>query len=260
MSVYDINGNRLTVNRNSKQAVDIFLQNHLISHRGLNSAPENTIPAIEAAIEAGFKHIEVDLGWTSDGVCVLLHDTTIDRTSDGTGNIGSMTFEEVFQYDFGSWKSADYTGTKIPTLKEVLLLAKYKNVAIQLDIAYKNPTDANLQSMVNDIISSGMVDSVDVCCYPDRVAKILSMCPDINMTVGLSNYTIEQVVEMLKDCNYVCLSRKNADYEDALAEAAHKQGWKMQIWTINNAITAREKFLAGADWILTDSLLPSSLS
>jgi glycerophosphoryl diester phosphodiesterase len=260
--IYDINGNVLTENVGGKQVSEIMLQTNLISHRGLSSAPENTIPAIEEAVSAGYKHIEVDLGWTSDGVCVLLHDTTVDRTSDGTGNIGSMTLEEVSQYDFGSWKSADYADTKIPTLKEALLFAKYKNVTLELDIesTSKKPTDANFQSMIDDIISCGMIGSVNVCCYPDRAKKIIALCPDICMTIGLGSYTIENAVNLVEGGNVICLSQQNAKYTESLAEEAHKRGWKMQVWTINNADTARAKFLAGADWIITDSLLPNALT
>lgn len=259
--MYDINGNRLSMPESKKQVSDVLLCNNLISHRGLNTAPENTIPALEEAITAGYKHLEIDLGWTTDGVCVLLHDNTIDRTSDGSGSIASMTFAIASQYDFGSWKNEKYAGTKIPTLKEALLLAKANNVAIQLDIAdkSKNPTDNNLQTMLDDISTCGMMSYVNICCYPDRAQKIISMCPDVNITIGLDIYTIEQAAEMVKDCNFVCLSRQYSNYNDSLAVEAHERGWKMQTWTINDVATAKAKFLTGADWIITDSVLPSDL-
>ena len=261
MSFFDGYGNRLVVNGNKRQVADIFLQNHLISHRGKNTAPENTIPAIEEAIAAGFKHIEVDLNWTSDNVCVLLHDGNIDRTSDGTGGIRNMTYADASQYDFGSWKNEKYTGTKIPTLKEALLLAKYRNVALELDIAFKSFTDAHLQSMVNDIVSCGMVDSVDVCCYPGQAVRILPMCPDIVLNIELgNNYTPEDVFEMLKDSNCVCLSKANGAQTSTMVEEAHRLGWKTQIWTVNSATTAKENFLSGVDWIITDSLSPGDLA
>lgn len=260
--MYDINGNVLPTNETKKQISDILLCNNLISHRGLNTAPENTIPALEEAIAAGYKHIEVDINWTSDGVCVLLHDNTIDRTSDGSGSITSMTFATASQYDFGSWKDEKYAGTKIPTLKETLLLAKANNVAVQLDIAdtNKKPTDNNLQTMIDDIVDCGMMPYVNICCYPDRAQKIISLCSDINLTIGLGTYTIDQAAEMVKDCNFVCLSRQYSNYNDSLAVEAHKKGWKMQIWTINDVATANANFLTGADWIITDSIIPSSLN
>ena len=259
--IYDINGRSIT-SSNKNQTSEILLQNNLISHRGRNSAPENTMPAIEEALAVGYKHIEVDLNWTSDNVCVLLHDNTIDRTSDGTGNIGSMTLEEVLQYDFGSWKNEKYTGTKITTLKEALMFAKFKNIALELDIesSSKNPTNANFQSMINDIISCGMIGQVNVCCYPDRAKKILALCPDINMTISIGSRTIENVIDLVSGCNVVCLSQTSGSYTKELAEEAHKRGWKMQVWTLDNADTVRDLFLNGADWVITNSLLPNSFS
>ena len=77
-----------------------------VNHRGYSAiAPENTLPAYRLSKEKGFRYVETDVSFTSDGVPVLLHDASIDRTSDGTGKIAEMTFEQVRQYDFGSWKS-----------------------------------------------------------------------------------------------------------------------------------------------------------
>ena len=96
-----------------------------INHRGFSTeAPENTIPAYIMSKNKGFTYVEADVSFTSDGVAVLLHDATIDRTSDGTGNISSMTYEYALQYDFGSWFSAEYAGVKIPTFTEFVTLCK----------------------------------------------------------------------------------------------------------------------------------------
>ena len=87
-----------------------------VAHRGYSSfAPENTLPAYIMAYDMGFSYVECDLMWTSDEEPVLLHDASIDRTSDGTGNIAELTLAQARNYDYGSWKSAVYTGTLIPT-------------------------------------------------------------------------------------------------------------------------------------------------
>jgi hypothetical protein len=97
-----------------------------VNHRGYNTiAPENTLPAYQLSRKMGFTMVECDVQFTSDDVAVLLHDATIDRTSNGTGNINDLTWAEVQQYDFGSWKSADYTGTRIPSFAEFIQLCKY---------------------------------------------------------------------------------------------------------------------------------------
>ena len=129
-----------------------------INHRGYNSiAPENTIPAFKLSKANGFDIVETDVRLTSDNVLVLLHDTTIDRTSNGEGAIASMTYEQALQYDFGSWKSEDYAGTKIPTLEELISLARNINLHCYLEL---ETSVAFTQEIINNMID--MIDSYDM--------------------------------------------------------------------------------------------------
>lgn len=254
--IFDKDGNKVV------ELSDVLIQNNLLSHRGAPNAPENTMPAIVEAVETlGFKHVEVDLGWTSDNVCVLLHDTTINRTSNGTGSIGSMTLEQALTYDFGSWKGSQYTGTKIPTLKEVLQYAKFRNVALQLDIAdlNKNPSAENLQSMIDDIMETGMIGQVTICCYLARAQQIVNIHPYICLALGISTNTESEFKQIANKCGFLALSTGTASFTSALAEMAHKNGWKIQTWTIDNAQTAKSTFINGCDWIITNNLEPSDL-
>jgi glycerophosphoryl diester phosphodiesterase len=91
------------------------------AHRGFSArAPENTLPALEAALEAGAHVAEIDVRLTRDGKLVLMHDSDLDRTTDGTGPIKAMTLGEVKKLDAGRWFDRRYIGTKVPTLDEVL--------------------------------------------------------------------------------------------------------------------------------------------
>ena len=94
----------------------------LLAHRGLvRHAPENTLPAFAAAIELGLA-IELDVYQTSDGHLIVIHDETVDRTTDGQGAISEMTLSEVRQLDAGSWFDPVYAGLKVPLLEEVFEL------------------------------------------------------------------------------------------------------------------------------------------
>ncbi len=102
---------------------DIYLRS--VAFRGLSAeAPENTLPAYRLAKERGFQYVHCDVRFTADGIAVLLADSTIDRTSDGTGAIAGLDYGDVYTYDFGSWQSEDYAGTKLPTFEEFLILCK----------------------------------------------------------------------------------------------------------------------------------------
>ena len=92
-----------------------------IAHRGASGyAPENTMGAFQKGFEMKADYIEIDVQMTKDGELVVIHDITVDRTTNGTGNVGHLTLEEIRQLDAGSWFSEDYAGETIPTFEEVL--------------------------------------------------------------------------------------------------------------------------------------------
>jgi glycerophosphoryl diester phosphodiesterase len=91
------------------------------AHRGdMKHFPENTLPAFASAVAKGAHMIEFDVYLTKAGVPVIIHDRTVDRTTDGKGNVTDFTFEELRNLDAGSWFDPKFVGTRIPTLQETL--------------------------------------------------------------------------------------------------------------------------------------------
>ncbi|WP_375582640.1 glycerophosphodiester phosphodiesterase [Cyclobacterium xiamenense] len=91
------------------------------AHRGaMATHPENTLPALLAAVRMGAQMIEFDVQFSKDSALVLMHDATVDRTSDGTGAVAELTLSELKELDAGSWMDPAFAGTRIPTLEEVL--------------------------------------------------------------------------------------------------------------------------------------------
>ncbi|MBT4140268.1 MAG: glycerophosphodiester phosphodiesterase [Candidatus Latescibacteria bacterium] len=100
-----------------------------IAHRGASGkglAPENTMAAYELALEIGVDLVEIDIHLTADGHPVVIHDRSVDRTTDGTGFIDTMTLSQVRQLDAGSWFGRAFHDERIPTLEEVLDLCRHK--------------------------------------------------------------------------------------------------------------------------------------
>jgi glycerophosphoryl diester phosphodiesterase len=98
----------------------------LLAHRGLmEHAPENTLPAFAAAIELGFS-LELDVYQTSDGHLVVIHDQTVNRTTDGKGNVTQMTLAEVGTLDAGKRFHPCFAGSKVPTLEDVFRLVNHR--------------------------------------------------------------------------------------------------------------------------------------
>ncbi|WP_051330968.1 glycerophosphodiester phosphodiesterase family protein [Aneurinibacillus terranovensis] len=98
------------------------MKNACIAHRGWSGrAPENTLAAIKKAIyHPAIDGIEIDVQMSLDGVPVVIHDYTLERTTTGTGYVGSYTLTELKKLDAGTWFSSSFAGETIPTLEEVL--------------------------------------------------------------------------------------------------------------------------------------------
>jgi glycerophosphoryl diester phosphodiesterase len=106
----------------------------LIAHRGHSvGAPEQTIAAYDAAIRLGADMIEADVRPTRDGVLVLLHDATLDRTTDASGPISELTLRELADVDAGSWFEQAFAGERIPTVDTLFDLAERSGVALCLE-------------------------------------------------------------------------------------------------------------------------------
>ena len=106
----------------------------LCAHRGAMARfPENTLPAFREAVRLGVAMIEMDVRRTKDGHLVILHDKTVDRTTDGHGLLRDLTFSEVRRLDAGSWKGPAFAGTRIPTLDEALQVIP-ENIWINLHV------------------------------------------------------------------------------------------------------------------------------
>jgi len=95
----------------------------ICAHRGASSThPENTIAAFQEAIRLGAHMIEFDAWLTKDGQIVVMHDDTVDRTTDGHGRIADLTLDEIKRLGAGAWKAPDFAGQRVPTLKETLAI------------------------------------------------------------------------------------------------------------------------------------------
>ena len=136
----------------------------VISHRGEHlHHPENTIPAFQEAIRVGADFFELDVRTTADGQLVLMHDATVDRTTNGQGEVSKMTFAEIRALDAGIKMGAEFKGTCVPTFDEALDLARGK-IGVYVDV--KN---VSAKDLVEHINRHGMTDHVVI--YSGRISK-----------------------------------------------------------------------------------------
>ena len=227
-----------------------------IAHRGYSSiAPENTLPAYILAKELGFFYAECDVAFTKDGVAVLLHDETIDRTSNGSGKVYELTFDELRQYDFGSWKNNTYTGVLIPSFEEFIALCK--EIGIHPYIEIKNDanytyTEQQVQSLVNIVKQYGMEDDCTWISFSLTYLEYVKNADDTARLGYVSSKTITQSMinsvlalktgnnEVFLDISYNMLNENNV----MLAMA---NGIALETWTVDNVndIKVRPKYVSG---------------
>ena len=151
----------------------------MAAHRGdKDCRPENTIPAFKHAIEVGSDGIETDIHQTKDGVLVMMHDHTIDRTTTGTGKVCELTLAEILQYDasvptrFGD----EYKGTKVPTFEEFLdLVEPYPDLLLNLELKDYPGVEgeeiafSTADKVVAAIERRGMGDRIMLNCFSGKV-------------------------------------------------------------------------------------------
>jgi glycerophosphoryl diester phosphodiesterase len=107
----------------------------VIAHRGDSlNAPENTIEAYRRAIELGTEMIEADVNLTSDGRLVMIHDASVDRTTNGSGRVRDLTLAEVRRLDAGSWFDERFAGARVPTTEETVELARDAGIRMCFEI------------------------------------------------------------------------------------------------------------------------------
>lgn len=135
------------------------------AHRGAsNAAPEDTLPAFTAALRAGARILEMDVRFTADGEAVVLHDATVDRTTNGTGAVAAMRLASVRRLDAGRWFSRPFRGTRVPLLREVLRAGRPYGAEYLVELKVV-PTTAQLRRFLGHINSSHVASRVTVTSF-----------------------------------------------------------------------------------------------
>lgn len=230
-----------------------------IAHRGYSSAaPENTLPAYVLAKKKGYSYAETDINFTIDEVPVLLHDDTIDRTSDGEGNITQLTFEQVRQYDFGSWFNSSFAGTKIPSLEEFLQLCHRLAIHPYLEIKQAMTiTPERSQKLAQIVKSCGLKGRVTYISFNyDALVAIKAYDPYARLGYlgGLTNEFSDQTNALKSGQNEVFADVWYPGVTKALTDYALSLDVPVEVWTMNASGDVLPYVNLGVSGITTDTL------
>ncbi|WP_413363435.1 glycerophosphodiester phosphodiesterase [Lysinibacillus sp. 3P01SB] len=229
-----------------------------VAHRGATGyAPENTMAGFDLAVKMKADYIEIDLQRSKDGKLVVIHDTTVDRTTDGTGKVGDLTFEQLRSLDAGSWKAEQFAGEQIPTFEEILdryhgkigILIElkapelYPGIEEQVAAALK---ERNLHKPQNEkiILQSFNFESMK------KMDKLLPKVPIGVLTSNRSHTTAEALQEFSTYADWF-----NPSYgivTEELVDQVHALDMQIGSWTVRSQEAADFLFDMGVDAIITD--------
>lgn len=232
----------------------------IASHRGGGaSAPENTLPAITAALAGGFDYVEVDVALTADGHPVLMHDAKVDRTTDGTGPLSSLTLAQVRRLDAGSWFDPAFAGTRVPTLAEFLdLLAQSGGRAI---IELKGTWDAAaVTGALTQISMRNLERSIALASFDARTLALCASESEVVSRLLILKHLPADVVAAAEQAGVrgVVVNRKAVLARPEVVDELHAVGARVVVYTLNDDAQWDAVTSLGVDGIVTDD--PATLS
>ncbi|SES99509.1 glycerophosphodiester phosphodiesterase family protein [Paenibacillus sp. NFR01] len=225
------------------------MKNMCVAHRGFSGkAPENTLAAVRMALALPYvRWMEIDVQLTKDGVPVVIHDFTLDRTTNGHGKVKDMDYEQMRRLDAGSWKGRTFRGERVPALQEVLELAAGK---LRLNIELK--TTGNMypgleQAVIDLVYAKGMQEDVVLTSFDsEALRKVKSLAPDLRTGLiydARSGDPDRKLKEL--DCSFLSIHFGRLNKE--LAARLTERGVRTMAWTVNKAKEMRHLAAMNSD-------------
>jgi len=221
----------------------------ICAHRGANSThPENTLPAFLEAIRLGAHQIELDVRRLKDGNLVVIHDPTVDRTTNGRGRVDGFTLTEIKKLDAGSWKDPKFAGLRIPTLAEAL---KIMPVNVWVNVHLKGDRQLG-KAVAREVVRQKRTHQVILACSRAAAEGARKVHPEIlicNME-RQSHNTLYVTDTINRKCRFLQLRGGLCKPEDMAR--LKRAGVGVNYYGTNDATRLRELFDAGVDFPLVD--------
>ena len=217
-----------------------------IAHKGASRyAPANTIEAFMKALELKVDVVEFDVRHTKDGKLIVMHDDTVNKTTEGIGPIHRLSLKQIR-------KLHKPNGEPVPTLQEFLGVLKNKCIC-KIDIKDKGTVD----KVIKLIKKNNMVRSVIITCKALPILKkIKKLSPNIKIEAGGFGYLklipIKRIIEKAKSAKADIISPHYTITTKKLVDEAHKNGLKVHVWTVNKKSMIEKMKKIGVDGITTD--------
>lgn len=231
----------------------------IVAHRGDRTvAPENTMPALQAALDGPMAYVETDIQLTRDLVPVLMHDTWVNRTTNGDGRVGDLTFAQLQALDAGAWYSPDFAGTRVPTL-ESLLSALQASAASDRDpralLELKGFWAVDEVRIVTDLIAQYDVGRLVILSSFDPVTlqhaqEIAETIPRAVITKNLPSDPVR--FARLYGAVAIITSHASVEANPWAVDRIHRAGLGILLYTLNSKPRWSSALGLGVDGIITD--------
>lgn len=224
----------------------------VIAHRGASGyAPENTMAAFRRAVAQGVTFIETDLQLSRDARFVAIHDETLERTTNGKGNVHYFTLAELRRLDAGSWFSSEFAGEPIPTLEDILDFSKKNDVVFYLELKPGSSWGGE-HALIGALRESGEIPRVVVISFNAAIVQKLREIEPTLMTGLLYDGQLERPIDKALEVGARQLAVRGDLVTPALLAQARSKDLQVVCWTVNHGVHMRMLVEAGVDGIMSD--------
>lgn len=227
----------------------------IFAHRGLSKThPENTMTAFKAARDAGADGLELDVQLTKDHVPVLIHDETVNRTTDGKGWVKDFTYDELRKLDAGSWLHTSYADARIPTLEELLVWASETKLILNIELKSGIVTYHGIEKAVLDLAATyNMTERIIISSF-NHYSLVATR--ELSSNVETAVLFMEGLYEPWNYAKRIGAQSLHCYFPVAvpqLIEGAKRAGTPVRPFTVNDPSHLEAFIRAGCDGIITDN-------
>lgn len=231
----------------------------IAGHRGGRTvAPENTMPALQAALDGPMGFVETDIQLTKDGVPVLMHDTWVNRTTNGEGRVGDLTFAQLQTLDAGAWFSPEFAGTRVPTLESLLSAlqaSEASGAGKKALLEFKGFWTADEVTIVTDLIH--LYDVADLVILSSFDLVTLQHVEEVDGTIPRAIITAELPNDPVRFARLygaiaIITSQRAIESDRWVVDRVHRAGLGIILYTLNTKDRWSSALALGVDGIITD--------
>jgi glycerophosphoryl diester phosphodiesterase len=227
----------------------------VVGHRGaMGHCPENTLASFERGLELGADWIELDVHLSRDGALIVIHDETVDRTTNGHGLVQEHSLAELKALDAGAWYGPQYAGQRIPTLDEVLVWARQRGAAVDIEIKNAPVYYAGIEeAVVHTLDRLSMTDQAIVISFDHRaVQRVKALDSRLLTGVLYACRPVDGGIELARHAGADALLPHWAYVTSEDVRAAHDAGLSVAPWVSSDPVVLKSLIGAGVDAIGTN--------